>query len=513
VVPPVSGLEKEGLEKIEVPESILFCEGPTHTSIHTSIFKMNFSRELIGSVTCVRLSSVGRVDPSQEQAVNIVVGLDVSGSMNDGSKLRNVLLSLEQLLTYLRDYDFLTIVPFNGALQRPFPVLQESCTVTGKALIQEKLAAIRADGNTNLEAAIRSASEVLAIPLPPREGGIKSAVLLLTDGAATAGELDHTRLVEFQAANLAAFPDALFCTVGYGDDHQAELCRRLALNGPYSIVRSGEDVGAVIGDLLGGLRTVAATSVRLTVPLGVRQKTGFKVLAAPGAANQEIHVGNLVAGGNQVILLEGLADEEALGLHYVLADGTVRDIANVVISGPTAEVQEAGQMALLRCEVLEIMEHARRHLVSGSHVTDASIIGQSLMLRARLEALPNDSAVALLLRELNKAHSYLSMPAPPPAIARHLTNQLSQHTEYLGTARGIMSSTYEEDEDPESRNTSIFSSSAQRAMSSGMAQAVRSASSVPDPRAIPVSPLGSQASGGPPPAPTRSLTRAPSNPY
>jgi hypothetical protein len=485
-------------------------------TIHSSTFKMNFSRELIGAVTCVRLSSVDRVDPSEEQAVNIVVGLDVSGSMNDGSKLRNVLLSLEQLLTYLRDDDFLTIVPFNGTLQRPFPVNQEPCTATGKALIQEKLATIRADGNTNLEAAIRSASEVLAMPLPSRTGGIKSAVLLLTDGAATAGELDHTKLVEFQAANLAAFPEALFCTVGYGDDHQAELCRRLALNGPYSIVRSGEEVGAVIGDLLGGLRTVAATSIRLTVPLGVRQKTGFKVLR-----DQEIHVGNLVAGGNQVILLEGLADEDALGLHYVLADGTVRDIANVVISGPTPEVQEAGQMALLRCEVLEIMEQARRHLASGSHAADAAVLGQSLMLRARLEALPSNSAIALLLRELTKAHGYLSVPAPPPALARHLTNQLSQHTEYLGTARGIMSSTYEEDEDPESRNTSIFSSSVQRAMSSGMAQAVRSASSVPDPRVIPVSPLASIAASCPPPpsppsAPpplTRTLTRAPSNPY
>jgi len=461
-------------------------------------------------MTCVRLTPVAgdSPHPSQEQAVNIVVGLDVSGSMNDGSKLRNVLLSLEQLLTYLRDYDFLTVVPFNGALQRPFPVLQESCSITGKALIQEKLATIRADGNTNLEAAIRSASEVLARPLPDRMGGIKSAVLLLTDGITNAGEMDHTRLVELQAANLAAYPDALFCTVGYGDDHEAELCRRLALNGPYSIVRSGEDVGAVIGDLLGGLRTVAASSVQLTVPAHVRQKTSFKSISPPGAANQDITIGNLVEGGEQIVILEGLGPEDSLGLHYVLADGTVHDVANIVVSGPTSEVQEAGGKALIRCEVLEIMEHARRHLASGSHVVDASIIGQSLMLRARLEAMPSDSAIALLLRELNKAHSYLSMPAPPPAIARHLTNQLSQHTEYLGTARGIMSHSDDEYDDPEGRHTSIFSSAVQRAMSSGMAQAVRSASS--NPAAIPLTPLGSIA---PLPSAAPSLGRAPSNPF
>ena len=425
---------------------------------------MNFNRELIGSTTCVRLAAP--LGDGVQQAVNIVVILDVSGSMNDGSKLSNVLLSLEQLLTYLRDDDTLTVVPFSDDVRRPFPVNQEPCTATGKALIQEKLVRITANGNTHLEAAIRSASEVLALRPP---GPLKSAVLLLTDGAATVGELDHTKLVEFQAANLATYPDALFCTVGYGDDHQAELCRRLALNGPYSIVRSGEDVGAVIGDLLGGLRTVAATSVRLTIPPHVRQKTGFKML------DQQICVGNLVSGGNQIILLTDVSPEDTIGLHYTLADGTVHDVANVVVSGPSAEVQETGGEALLRCEVLEIMEYARRHLVSGSPSADASILGQSLALKARLEAMASNSAVALLLRELHKAHTYLSMPAPPPALSRHLTNQLSQHTEYLGTARGIMSSSYDEDEDPLSRNTSIFSSSVQRAMSSGMASAVRSA--------------------------------------
>jgi hypothetical protein len=426
--------------------------------------------------------------------------------MNDGSKLTNVLLSLEQLLTYLRDDDTLTIIPFSDDVRRPFPVHQEPCTPTGKALIQEKLARITANGNTHLEAAIRSGSEVLALPLTSRS--LKSAVLLLTDGAATVGELDHTKLVELQAANLAAYPDALFCTVGYGDDHQAELCRRLALNGPYSIVRSGEDVGAVIGDLLGGLRTVAATSVRLTIPPHVRQKTGFKMLSVE--TNQQICVGNLVSGGDQIILLTEVTPEDMIGLHYTLADGTVHDVANVVVSGPTPEVQEAGAKALIRCEVLEIMEHARRHLASGARVADGGVLSQSLMLKARLEAMASDSAVALLLRELHKAHTYLSVPAPPPALSRHLTNQLSQHTEYLGTARGIMSSGYE-DEDPLSRNTSIFSSTVQRAMSSGMAQAVRSAT---------LQPLGSMAPSDPslppPPPPSmapRTLNRTPSNPF
>ena len=459
---------------------------------------MNFVREtLVGtSVTCVRLSAP-EVE-AEGHSVNIVVVLDISGSMEDGFKLHNVILSLEQLLTYMRDEDFLTVVPFNGTVQRPFPVCQEPCTVTGKSVIQEKLAALRAGGNTDLGIAIQSASEVLALPLPLPA---KSAVLLLTDGAATAGELDHARLVLLQQANLAAYPEALFCTVGYGDDHEAELCRRLALNGPYSIVRSGEDVGAVIGDLLGGLRTTVASSVRLVVPAHIRQRTTFKLNSA-----NEICIGNLVAGGNQVILLEGLAAEDSVGLRYSLSDGSSHLLANIEISGPSSEIQEAGGIALLRCEVLEIMEHARQYLTGRSPVMPAAVLEQSLVLRAKLEALPSSPATVLLLRELNRAHGYLSAPPPPAALARHLTNQLSQHTEYLGTARGIMSHNEEEDEDPEDRNTSIFSSTVQRAMSSGMAQAVRSVT-------LPLSPGGSgnprapSLAPLPPPPPFRTLSR------
>ena len=468
---------------------------------------MNCVREtLVGtSVTCVRLSAPEAAE-SHQQAVNIVVVLDISGSMEDGNKLRNVILSLEQLLTFLRDDDLLTVVPFNGEIQRPFPVNQEPCTATGKSIIQERLAALKAGGNTNLGIAIRSAAEVLSMPLSPRSSSSsKSAVLLLTDGAATAGELDHARLVLLQQANLEEYPEALFCTVGYGEDHEAELCRRLALNGPYSIVRSGEDVGAVMGDLLGGLRTAAASSVRLLVPSHVRQRTTFKLNSA-----NEICVGNLVANSDQVILLEGLAAEDSVGLHYVLRDGSSHLLANIEISGPSSEIQEAGGIALLRCEVLEIMEHARQYLNSRLHVVEASVLEKSLVLRAKLEALPSSPAITLLLRELNKAHGYLSAPPPPAALTRHLTNQLSQHTEYLGTARGIMSSSghEEEDEDPD-RNTSIFSSTVQRAMSSGMAQAVRSVT-------LPLSPLNSgnpraPTTSLPPPPPFRTLSRTHSN--
>ena len=463
---------------------------------------MNCVREtLVGtSVTCVRLSAPEAAE-SPQQAVNIVVVLDISGSMEDGDKLRNVILSLEQLLMYLRDEDFLTVVPFNGEIRRPFLVNQEPCTATGKSIIQERLAALRAGGNTDLGIAIRSAAEVLSMPRTgsSSSSSSKSAVLLLTDGAATAGELDHARLVLLQQANLEEYPEALFCTVGYGEDHEAELCRRLALNGPYSIVRSGEDVGAVIGDLLGGLRTVAASSVRLIVPPHVHQRTTFKLNSA-----NEICIGNLVANSDQVILLEGLAAEDLVGLHYVLRDGSHHLLANIEVSGPSSEIQEAGGIALLRCEVLEIMEHARQYLTGRSPVIPAAVLEQSLVLRAKLEALPASPAVTLLLRELNKAHGYLSAPPPPAALARHLTNQLSQHTEYLGTARGIMSSSghEEEDEDP-GRNTSIFSSTVQRAMSSGMAQAVRSVT-------LPLSPVNSgnpRAPSLPPPPPFRTLSR------
>jgi hypothetical protein len=511
MVPSLSGLAglQEALEKIEVQLDLYFwCASQSHfISIHT--FKMNATREELASnpgITCVEMIGPVSDETHPSQAVALYILVDRSGSMASKNKLRNVLLSLEQLLTYLNAGDFLTVLDFDDTVKTV--VERESCDVSNKVIIQQRLSALVPGGGTDLGLVIRAANEAMAVPLPYRPSGIKKACLLLTDGEATTGETRSDKLVELQQAILSAHPDADLSAIGYGDDHKADLLRSLALSGTYSIVRSGEDVAAVFGDILGGLRTVTAQAVKVIVPPHVTQKTTLK-LSVRADGFKEILIGNIIASGKQMVVLEGLLSTDPLRLEYTrVSDATAVVLENVVVTPPSISGQETGRLALLRCEVVGVLDQAQHHLTSGSTVVDVSLLEKILMLQATLRTLTEDSIQAMLLRELDRAHSYLTMPPLPPMLSRHYSNMLSQHTQVLGTARGIMS-VEEEDDDP-GRNVSVFASAVQRATSSGMSSAVRAVSQGGNPHALHISPMPSldPASTFPPPPSVAPLYRS-----
>jgi len=473
---------------------------------------MNCTREELASnpgITCVEM--VGPVSdgthPSQLQAVALTILVDRSGSMASQNKLRNVLLSLDQLLTYLNEGDFLTVLDFDDRVKTT--VERESCDVGNKVIVQQRLHTLVPGGGTDLGLVIRAANEAMAHPLPHRVGGIKKSLMLLTDGEATTGETRSDKLLELQQAILSAHPDADLSAIGYGDDHNADLLRSLALSGTYSIVRSGEDVAAVFGDILGGLRTATAQAVKVIVPPHVTQKTTLKI-SARADGSKEIFVGNIIEGGNQMVVLEGLLPTDPLRLEYVrVSDATAVVLENVVVTPPTASGQESGRLALLRCEVVSVLDQVQHHLTSGPSAVPASLLEKIMMLQATLQTLAVDSVQAMLLRELDRAHTYLTMPPLPPVLSRHYSNMLSQHTQVLGTARGIMS-VEEEDDDP-GRNVSVFASAVQRATSSGMSSAVRAVSQGGNPHALHLTPMPSldpASSGFPPPPPSMPLHRS-----
>jgi hypothetical protein len=440
---------------------------------------MNCSCEQLVSdpaITCIALSGpmADGSHPTAQQAVALYVAVDRSGSMASANKLDNVKLSLDQLLTYMNGGDFFTVLAFDHLVNTTIDC--EDCSPDHKVIMQRRLAALHPGGSTHLEAAIKAGGAAMDKSLPIRYGGpIKKAFVLLTDGDATAGELSPVRLLEFQQAIQAAHPDAQLSAIGYGDDHNVALVQSLAISGTYSIVRTVEDVAAVFGDILGGLRTATAQAVKVVVPPHVNQKTTLKQTIRPDGF-KEIFVGNIIAGGDQMVVLEGLTAADPVRLEYTrVADG-VAVVLPVVVSGPTSEGQSLGDLALYRCKVVAILEQVQRHLLSGSRVVEATLLEQILTLQATLRSLSETSTTAMLLRELDRAHTYLTMPLMPPSMGRQVSNMLSQHTQVLGTARGIMSSGGDEDDDDPGRNVSLFASSVQRTISVAMTEGVRSAS-------------------------------------
>ena len=95
--------------------------------------------------------------------------------------------------------------------------------------------------------------------------------MLLTDGHANRGVSDPEGIVNLLKGCLDATgsENIAVSTFGYGFDHQADLLKRIsegsATTGSYYFIESSDDVSSAFGDCLGGLLSVAAQNIRLTV--------------------------------------------------------------------------------------------------------------------------------------------------------------------------------------------------------------------------------------------------------
>ena len=435
---------------------------------------MNCTREnLIAhpGTTSVRLIGRAPGTSAPDQAVHFIVLADRSGSMQSKNKMVNVKLSLDHLLEFMGPNDFLTVLPFDHETVMPPLVYAEACNANNRELLKTRIGSLRAGGGTNIEAAIKGVPEILKVELPSRPGNIKTGVLLLTDGEATAGNVDPVVLLEAQRMNLELHPDLTLSTVGYGDDHNVPLLTSLAINGSYNIVHTLADVASVFGSILGGLRTTMAEATRLIVPAGVRQRTTFKMSARPDGG-QEILLGDIIAGGEQIVVLEGLLETDRVGLEYhAVAENATVVVENIVCSA-SEDGQGVGEIAFLRCRTVDLMAEANRLMMAGYPPT-AALLDQIATLIATLRALPASPIVTMLIGELERAQRFVTMPPAPPELLRTRSNQLSQHTAYLGRGGGgggIMS-TGSDDEggDP----VSPFATTYQRTISIGLTESVQ----------------------------------------
>jgi len=429
---------------------------------------MNCFREQLtdaSGITSVQLKGLARPAGVETPDVHFIILADKSGSMTSERRLENLKLSLDHLLDFMRERDLLTVLPFDHRVSLPPLIAGETCTAVNKSNLRERLATLASGGSTNIGLAISSVRAIMASPIRP--GPIKTGVILLTDGEATDGHTHVDDLLALQQGIQGDFPDITLSTVGYGDGHNAGLLSSLAISGSYNIVRNLNDVAAVFGNILGGLRTVVGQSCRLLVPSHVRQRTTFKTSVRPDGL-QEILVGDIIENGEQTIILDGLIESDRLRIEYHAIGGAAVAVDDVICS-TSDEGQATGLVAYLRCQTVEVLARANTHLMRGEGPNDA-LLAEIAALQEKLRAIPPSPVITTLLSELDRARRYVTMPPGPPALMRTASNALSQHTAYLGTARGIMSSGGADDEDV--HDPSIFATVAQRTISIGLTESV-----------------------------------------
>jgi Mg-chelatase subunit ChlD len=272
----------------------------------------------------VSLQAEDREDDNDQEVkkdsapLDLVVVLDRSGSMS-GKKLDLCKQTCRLLTQELREQDRFGLVAFDSTVDCPLTL--QYMNEKGKKQVEQATRTLRAGSTTNLSGGLFSGIDMLkgstqedekhqaqttrsnfqsvlasiqnnissryltrsavkaenasTEPLATKDKGTENgketaqrmkAVLLLTDGQANCGVTRPEQLVKM-AGTLIGDESIRVFTFGYGSDHNDELLKKLAdgTGGSYYFIEGVDDVPAAFADCLGGLVSVAAQNVSLSL--------------------------------------------------------------------------------------------------------------------------------------------------------------------------------------------------------------------------------------------------------
>jgi len=237
-----------------------------------------------------------------------------------------------EILRHLLPNDRLGLVPYSDETITEIPM--QLMTSENKEAALKKIKALHVTGSTSLSAAISLSFQELRSVTEINE--VKS-IFLLTDGHANRGISQHADIIEFtkNCADLKPShrflpsyfdkekgrkkpvakkpgkdtPCSMFC-LGYGNDHNAALLRDISdavESGSYYHVKDDSDVGSAFGDAMGGLLSVVAQSIVVTLcPTSGAfiKKVYHDRVVQRGNGTFTVNVGDLFAEEEKDVLVE-----------------------------------------------------------------------------------------------------------------------------------------------------------------------------------------------------------------
>ncbi len=237
----------------------------------------------------------------QRQPTHTIVLLDISGSMSDDSKLDNVKRSLHFLFNFFQNNDLFSLVTFND--HSNILIEKKLATPENLQMFNFTINKINAENGTNLSAGLLNVKTLLD-SFDPSTRLMKTGLIILTDGHTNLGITKETSLLNIMYTLRNSQSNLSINTVGYGDFHNADLLKSLAVNGngSYNIVQNIEEVGTVFGDVLGGLISCVLQNLLIRYPTSwnclneypKNNKIDFNVM----------NVGDVYAESETIILFE-----------------------------------------------------------------------------------------------------------------------------------------------------------------------------------------------------------------
>jgi len=235
---------------------------PAATALRLTADKNALSSKIAHDLSVLASIAAAEAAPTVRQPLELVAVVDRSGSMG-GSKMKEMKETLSFLVQHgLQKADRFAIVAFDNNVETRLDVT--TMDAAGKKTALEAVAALHPGGATNLSGGLLQGIDTLT---RQAAGGVTNrAVLLFTDGIANNGIREPSAIVAAAQGAMTAAPCTIF-TFGFGADHTEDLLRNLAesTNGLYYYVAKSEDIPTSFADCLGGLVSVVAQNVTLTL--------------------------------------------------------------------------------------------------------------------------------------------------------------------------------------------------------------------------------------------------------
>ncbi len=201
------------------------------------------------------------IGQSEQQASDIIVILDRSGSMSEANKMTYAKAAIVDLLSRLNERDRFALISFAN------DATVHSALTTVDAAQREQLSAmvkmIHSGGGTNIGAGLISAAQLLAHKQQSRA----SKVLLLSDGQANQGITDLAGLSNIVAQLTRQ--ESVLSSIGMGLDFNETLMSALADYGmgTYAYLENLSGLGNIFASNLNATRAIFAANSTLQLHL------------------------------------------------------------------------------------------------------------------------------------------------------------------------------------------------------------------------------------------------------
>ena len=215
----------------------------------------------------VKTAAAGR---AAGRALNLVLLLDNSGSMERADRVAIIREALHVLATQLQPQDKVSIVTF----ARTARLWADGVSGQDAGAALEKIGGLTPQGGTNLEEAMRLAYETARRHY--LANGL-NRVVLLTDGAANLGNVDAAVLkekVEAQRKQGIALDCFGIGWEGFNDDTLEQLSRNG--DGRYAFINTPEDASKEFAAKLAGALQVAASDVKVQVEFNPQRVISYR---------------------------------------------------------------------------------------------------------------------------------------------------------------------------------------------------------------------------------------------